>query len=173
MMLCAALLPLFALFATTIAPNPPSAGGGSPDAAFGTNAARANLAAISFGRIAEKKSHDGRVRAVAQRLIADGARHERALVGILTADRVRVPSDVGGANLQAETTLQGMSGAAFDRAYLGSQRSADRSTIVLLRHEIAAGRDPKLVGYAKTTLPRIEDELTFLVGGARRGASPR
>ena len=55
--------------------------------------------------------------------------------------------------------LKVLSGDTFDKSYIKGQISAHRSTIKLLRKEIANGQDSDAQEFAKKVLPTIQSHL--------------
>ena len=64
--------------------------------------------------------------------------------------------------------LSGLSGTAFDKAYMASQETAHAATVKLFEKEIATGKDGGYTAFAAKNLPTIEahTRMIFQVGTA-------
>lgn len=58
------------------------------------------------------------------------------------------------------TTLQGLSGEAFDDAYLDRQVAAHENTVRMFQDFIAHTPDSPLRQWAQATLPKLQEHLT-------------
>lgn len=146
-----------ALFALAAAP----ALAASPDAQFAMNAAQGGLAEVQGARLAEQKSKNATVLAFARRMVADHTPNNAKLAAIMRSEGLAVPTTVDPNSAKLMTRLQGLSGRAFGRAYLAAQVKAHQQMQILLQSEINGGKDPKLVAYAKATLPTIGMHLSL------------
>ena len=72
------------------------------------------------------------------------------------------PANVGPQNQLVYSRLEGLTGGAFDVAYLTAERSAHKEAIALFTREISTGQDRRLVSFAKATLPVLKMHLAML-----------
>ena len=138
-------------------PNP-----GAPltDLSFSTQMSQSGLAEVQMAQLALKQSTNPKVQAFAKRMIADHTQNNQQLKSVAMAAGVgNLPNDIGPANSAQMQQLQGLSGSAFDRAYLQSQVQAHQIVASLLRSEIAQGTNNALKTYAQSTLPTIQSHL--------------
>lgn len=145
--------------------------GASPDATFATKAAQGGLAEVKLAKLAEQKSSNQTVIGFAKHMIADHTPNNQKLATLMKSEGLTVPASVGAKNEAMMTKLEGLSGAAFNSAYLSGQVTAHREMATLLQSEIANGKDPKLVEYAKTTLPTVQEHLQLAQTDSKRGSS--
>jgi len=122
-------------------------------------AAQGGMAEVADAKIVAGKTNDPAVKAFAERMIHDHGKANDQLAGIAKSQDFTLPSDVGPANSDMENKLQTLDGKSLDTAYLTGQKSAHEQTIALFRKEAQSGNDPKLVQFAKATLPTIESHL--------------
>ncbi len=146
-----------AMFALAAAP----ALAASPDAQFARVAAQGGLAEVQSARLALQKSHNAAVQAFAQRMVADHTPNNAKLASIMRSEGLAVPATVDPNSRSTMMRLQGLTGRAFNRAYLAAQVHAHQQMQILLQSEINGGKDPKLVAYAKATLPTVTDHLAM------------
>jgi putative membrane protein len=131
----------------------------SQDQTFVKMAAQGGMAEVADAKIVAGKTNDPAVKAFAERMIHDHGKANDQLAGIAKSQGFTLPSDIGPANSDMENKLQTLDGKSLDTAYLTGQKSAHEQTIALFRKEAQSGNDPKLVQFAKATLPTIESHL--------------
>ena len=154
----------------------PAFGAMSPDAAFATAAAQGGMAEVQSARLALTKSTNPTVTAFARRMIADHTPNNAKLAAIMRSEGMAVPAMVDPNSRAMMAKLQGLSGAAFNSAYMSGQVNAHAAMQTLMQSEANGGKDPKLVAYAKTTLSAVNTHLAMarsdvamLKGGAMNG----
>jgi putative membrane protein len=158
------LLPavLSALSLAAFAPNAAFAAPTPADRTFVIEAGQGGLAEVSDGKLALAKSKDMHVRAVAQRMVTDHTAANKKLMMIAKAEALTLPLGPSDADHAMLAKHESLSGAAFNSAYLHGQTAAHEQTIAIFKKEIASGSDPKLVAFAKMTLPTIESHLAMI-----------
>ncbi|HTW83519.1 MAG TPA: DUF4142 domain-containing protein [Candidatus Sulfotelmatobacter sp.] len=132
----------------------------SPDVQFAHRAAQGGTAEVSMAQLALQTSHNPDVRAFAHRMIADHTPNNAKLAGIMKAQGIPAPAGLDADSRAAMAKLQGLSGHAFNLAYMHGQVSAHESMQVLMQTEINGGKNPALVAFAKSTLPIVNAHLT-------------
>jgi putative membrane protein len=144
----------------------------SPDATFAMKAAQGGLAEVKTAQLAEKKSKNASVLAFARQMISDHTPNNKKLATIMRSEGLTVPTSVGAKHEASMTKLQSLSGAAFNGSYLKSEVTDHQEMATLLQDEIANGKDPKLVAYAKSTLPVVQAHLSMAQSDVKGGSSP-
>lgn len=117
-----------------------------------------SLAEIAVSNLALAKG-GAEVRAMAQRLIAD---HEKASAEnktVSSALGVTPPSAPSPMQQQQAATLEGLSGAAFDRMWIQLQIAGHRLSIAATNLELSSGSNTKVTSFAKEYLPVAEMHL--------------
>lgn len=132
------------------------------DATFATQTVQGGMAEIADARLAMRKSKDPTVLSFARRMVADHGAADAELAAILTRKGIAPSTTVGPANLLTHGKLDVLSGTAFDRAYLKAQRTGHEQSISLFRQEIASGRDPQLVAFARARMVTVMAHLAML-----------
>jgi putative membrane protein len=142
--------------------------------------AQANLGApfqIASGRIAEEKATTSDIRDYAHLMVVTHIPVVGALNTVLQRERVTAPADtlLQSAYDAMIASLNAEKGAALDHDYVEGQVEYQKGNAALFRYEIQNGTDPDLRGFARRTLPKIEDHLrralTLAKGRASMGAS--
>ena len=146
----AALLPLCAVAAE------------SPDAAFYMKAAQGGMAEVELGKLASDKGATEGVRDFGKRMVADHTKANEKLKAAAMKSGVKLPADTDAEHKAAKTKLQGLSGAAFDAAYVESQVKDHEMTIALLEKEISSGKDADAKAWATESLPVVKQHATMV-----------
>ncbi|MEA2664205.1 MAG: putative rane protein [Candidatus Eremiobacteraeota bacterium] len=165
--LCAAVV-----IGASAAANAATTGGATgQDTNFAVKAAQGGMAEVKLAAVAMQKSKNPTVLAFARKMNADHTKNNAQLATIAKSEGMMPPSDVGPANKALMGKLQALDGAAFDSAYLKSQVTAHQQMLALMRKEAASGSDAKLVSFAKTTAPVVQQHLTMAQADAARGGA--
>lgn len=133
----------------------------SRDATFAMQAAQGGLAEVQMGKLALSKSKNATVRAFAQHMVTDHSAANAKLAAIMRSEGMTVPAAPDAKSQATLTRLQGLSGRAFNRAYMNGQVHAHRQMQILMQSEANAGKDPRMVAFAKTTLSAVDEHLAM------------
>ncbi len=129
------------------------------DTNFAVKAAQGGMTEVKLAALALQKSKNPTVLAFARKMNADHTKANAQLATIVKSEGMMPPSDVGSMNKMVMGKLEGLSGAAFDGAYLESQVAGHQQMLALMQKEAASGSDAKLVSFAKTTAPTVQQHL--------------
>lgn len=132
------------------------------DRDFARTAAAAGMAEVADGRLALAHTHNAAVRAVARRMIRDHSAANARLARIAGAEGIALPPGPDAADRAMMARQRTLTGMAFDMRYLRDQSAAHVQAIALFRHEIAAGSDRRIVGFARATLPTLQMHLRMV-----------
>jgi putative membrane protein len=133
----------------------------APDAKFAMQAAQGGMAEVQMGQLALSKSRNAVVRAFAQKMVTDHTANNAKLAAIMRSEGMSVPTTVDPASRAMMTKLQGLSGAAFNSAYMSGQVRGHQQMQILMQSEANGGKDARLVAYAKTTLTAVNQHLNM------------
>jgi putative membrane protein len=153
--------------------GPAAAAVSSEDTNFAEKAAQGGLAEVKLAALAEQKSKNPTVLAFARRMDRDHTKNNAELATAAKQAEIDIPSDVGPSNKAAMAKLEGLSGSAFDRAYLQAQVTGHKKMLTLLKREISMGQVSQLVAYAKMTEPVVEQHLALAQSDASKMAVSR
>ena len=153
------------------------------DQAFVTAAAQGGMAEVADATLALTNSTDPTVLAFAKKMIADHSKANKKLAAIAKGDDYTLPSNLDSDNTQEKGALQKLKGKTFDTLYIKGQEQGHEKMEQVMRSEIATGKNPALVAFAKATLPTVEEHLSLAksdsmkvtsttAGGAKSGAAP-
>jgi len=151
---------------TTAAPSPASSTASTSkpldDAQIAAITDGANSAEIDQGKLAETKAKDARVRAFAKMMVEhhSQARRDQEKLHLTKAanpDSERAASEA----TSALQSLNGKSGADFDKAYIQLQVDEHQKVLDTLKRDLLpAARDKGLKSYLEKIEPKVQSHLT-------------
>jgi putative membrane protein len=140
-----------------------SAGGAgsisSADRTFVTKAAQIGLAEVQTGELAKSKAASDQAKQYGDHMVSDHTKKNDELKQIVSSKQMDMPTAPAAKDQATLKKLQGLSGAAFDRAYLDSQIAGHKEAISAFQAEARSGRDPELKAFATETLPNLQEHL--------------
>jgi putative membrane protein len=129
---------------------------GAVPATFVKKAALDGMTEVELGKVALSKSKDEKVRAFAERMVADHGKANKELASIAKAKQMDVPMALDADHQEMVKSLSGKSGAAFDASYSELMRT-DHAKAVALFEGASKGSDQELAAFAKKTLPTLQE----------------
>lgn len=151
-----------ALSATAAASQPARPGALGPvDYAFIGQTSLGNPYQVESGKLGVAHAGSLKVVAYAKLMIPSHVEVQQKLQAILARKEVVAPPT----SLLAHSydamlaVLRDEKGPAFDREYVRQQMNYQTGNDALYRWEIANGKDPDLLAFAKTVLPKIDDHF--------------
>jgi putative membrane protein len=129
------------------------------DRNFLRDAALGGMAEVELGKLAESKAQSDRVKAFARRMVEDHGKANDRLAALAKDAGSAPPSELDSEHQAIRKRLEGLSGIAFDRAYIDAQVAEHQTAAQLFEWEIAAAHNPAVKNFAATTLPIIHDHL--------------
>jgi putative membrane protein len=132
------------------------------DKAFANTAAAAGLSEVAEAKIALDKSSNTDVKNFAQRMVDDHGKANDQLTQIAQKDGMSVPSSPSSRDEAQANKLSGMSGDAFDKAYIRAQVAAHKKAVALFTKESDKGQNSDLKDFATQTLPTLQEHLQMV-----------
>ena len=132
------------------------------DKTFATKAAQGGIFEVKSSQIALQKTHNKQVLNVARRMVKE---HSAANAELKTAAhdaKTSLPAKTDPMYAAIISKISGLSGVAFDKAYIGSQETAHTDTVKLFEKEIAMGKSANFTAFASKNLPEIEDHTKMI-----------
>ena len=120
-----------------------------------------NLTEIQSSQMALQQSSNPRVKEFAQTMINDHTSAGTSVMSIAQSKNVVPPTMLDSSHKEMVQTLDGKSGADFDKAYLDLQVKAHQATINLDQDEADNGNDPDVKNLATTLLPTLKGHLSM------------
>jgi len=145
--------------------DPPHSQNASPlDKRFVMDASQAGIAEVDAGRMAVQKASSADIRAFAQKMVDDHSKANLELASAANKAGLTPARETDAAHKSAADTLSGLSGNAFDRAYVNMQLEDHRKAVALFKDEAAKGGNLDLKEFADKTLPTLEKHLKHVEG---------
>jgi putative membrane protein len=129
------------------------------DQEFVASAAKADMAEVELGKLAETRASSDRVKTFAKRMVDD---HQKALDSLKTVainEKITLPTTLDRTDQALTDRLGSLSGHAFDRAYMSAMIRDHRHDVGEFRAESTNAKAADLKQYASSTLPTLEDHL--------------
>jgi putative membrane protein len=132
------------------------------DATFAKAAAEGGFAEVNFGRLAEDKGTNQKVKDFGKRMVHDHSKAEDNLKSVVAKDDalgVSIPMQLNASDQATYDQLSKLSGSAFDRAYAQDMVKDHVNDVAAFRREANSGKDASVKSFAAETLPTLEDHL--------------
>ncbi|HEY4154145.1 MAG TPA: DUF4142 domain-containing protein [Puia sp.] len=132
------------------------------DSSFLSKASEANLAEIDAGKLAAAKAGSAWVKKYAEKMVADHTAAQAELAELAKKESATIPKEADSAHQILTKQLAGLTGNAFDSAYIKSQLTDHQAAVSLFTEELTSGTDPDAVAYAKKYLPALKAHLAMI-----------
>lgn len=143
----------------------------SGDVAFMKMVGEGNIAEISVSKIAIKRASMGDTKNIAKMMIADHTKANMQLHHIAAMKSVTLPGAPNATHRALAAKLSHLSGASFDKLYVGSQLNDHTKTIAAFQHEAQTVKDADLKKFVLETLPAIQGHAQMLAAAQQKTAS--
>jgi len=131
----------------------------SADRMFMDKAAQGGMAEVQLGQLASQKASAQPVKDFGQRMVTDHSQANDKLKGIASSKGVTLPDAVSAKDKALYDRLSGLSGEAFDRAYMQAMVKDHNEDVAEFRKESKVAKDADVRSFASMTLPTLEDHL--------------
>ena len=129
------------------------------DKTFAMTAARSGLAEVQAGQLATQKATSPQVKQYGQTLVTDHSKANDELQQIAQQENLTLPPQPGASERSQDQQLGGMSGSAFDSAFVSDEVRDHQQAIATFQREAQSGHDPALKDFAQKTLPMLRQHL--------------
>ena len=146
--------------------------GANFDKLFVLHASMGNKAEVALGKLAMTRTKNADVLMVAKTTVAGHSKADAELTKIAKGLGYPVPKDAGVANMATYKMLSGLSGAAFDKAYLAVLVGGHEQTTVLLQHEVEHGKVASLKTFASKILLDVLGHTSMIYDVAGKVKAP-
>jgi putative membrane protein len=137
----------------------PSAFAADDSKEFIKEAVRGNIAEVRLGELAEQQATSEQVKALGQTMRADHGKALKASEAVAKEVGVDVPKEPAEDGRELHERLAKMSGAAFDKAFVKAAVEDHEKDVERYGEQAEEGDNPKVVEYAKETLPVLKKHL--------------
>ena len=131
----------------------------SKEAKFAMEAAMGGMAEVEMGRLATQKASNDRVKQFGQKMVDDHSKANNDLKQAATQEGIELPADTSAKHKAAMQKLSGLSGAAFDKAYMDAMVKDHVTDVKEFEKASKAPGDSAVKKFAVSTLPTLKDHL--------------
>jgi putative membrane protein len=129
------------------------------DKTFATEAAQGGQAEVEMGQLAAQKATSPQVKQFGQRMVTDHTQANQELVQLAASENLSLPTQVDAKHKADMDRLRGLSGTAFDTAYMQDMVQDHQKDVADFQKEAQSGTDPALKSFAQKYLPIIQEHL--------------
>jgi len=126
------------------------------DKEFVSDAGMDGLFEVQAGNLALQKAESAEVKSFAQRMVTDHGTANTELAQLATTKGLALPTELGGPMKDAYQHLEGLSGAAFDKAYMQHMVEGHNKDVAEFEKVSTTGGDADLKAWAGKTLPTLQ-----------------
>jgi putative membrane protein len=112
------------------------------DKMFVRNALQGGMAEVQLGQLTLQKSNNEQVKQFAQKMIDDHTKLGDQMKPIAQQVGVPVPTEISKKDKKTMAQLQGLSGTAYDQAYIKDMVKDHKKDLSDFQSEVASGQDP-------------------------------
>ena len=129
------------------------------DRNFVKTAMQGSMAEIQLGQMATEKAGSDSVRQFGQKMVQDHTQLNQQMQPVAQEVGVTAPDHLSPAQKALKTKLQGMSGAAFDKAYMKAMVKDHTRDLAEFRKEASTGKSPAVKQAAEKGSKVIAEHL--------------
>jgi putative membrane protein len=129
------------------------------DRKFIRKVARASTNEVALSMLADSRSSSPDVKSFAQMMVTDHTQANTDLGALAKTKGIDISKSVDEGKLDGVSDLSITSGAVFDKAYAKLMVSAHNGAVDLFKDEVASGKDPDVVAFARKYLDTLTMHL--------------
>ena len=126
---------------------------------FAMKAADGGMAEVELGKLASQKASNDRVKQFGQKMVDDHSKANDALKAAASQEGVTLPADTSEKHKKLVQKLSGLSGAAFDKAYMDAMVKDHVEDVKEFEKASKAPGDSPVKTFAANTLPTLKEHL--------------
>jgi putative membrane protein len=141
---------------------------GGPDTTFLPEAIRSGLAEVELGKLGAQKASNAQVKQFAERMVVDHSAANDKLAALAAKHKIEPEGTKGTPPLEPDEQaaakmreISGLSGAAFDQAFMRQMTEDHEKAIELFDREAKEGEDAEVRGLAAEALPKLREHLAM------------
>jgi putative membrane protein len=130
------------------------------DSAFVQEAASGGLLEVRLGRLAQQKASSPAVKQFGRRMVADHSKANQQLKAVARQGGIALPRKLAPEEQQAAAKLSGMSGPAFDKAYMSLMVQDHTQDVQKFQQASKSASSEPVRQFTSQTVPILEQHLT-------------
>jgi putative membrane protein len=131
--------------------------GAPEDQTFAMHAAQGGMAEVAMGKLAAQNASSSDVKQFGQRMVDDHGKANTELMSWASKHSVTLPTDIDAKHKSEQARLAKLSGAEFDRAYMGMMVADHNKDVSEFQRASKTAKDPDLKAWAAKTLPTLQE----------------
>ena len=142
---------------------------------FAMKAADGGMAEVELGRLAAQKGSNDRVKQFGQKMVDDHTKANNDLKQAAGQAGIELPADTSAKHKQLVQKLSGLSGAAFDKAYMDAMVKDHVEDVAEFEKASKAPGNSPIRTFAASTLPTLKEHLQMAreIDSEVKGAAAR
>jgi len=140
----------------------------SDDANFVKEAAQGGLMEVQLGKLAQEKAGNEKVKEFGKRMEQDHSKANDELKKIASDKDIQLSNDLDKKHKGKVDKLTKLSGADFDKQYMGAMVSDHKEDIKKFQRVADKGKDADLKQFASQTLPTLKQHLQLAESTAQQ-----
>ncbi len=153
-----------ALLAVIVAPVFAANAVSEADKTFVMKAAQGGMTEVQLGQIAADKGTSPDVKSFGSQMVTDHGKANDELKAIAASKGITLPDKLDAKHQGMVDKMNGMSGAAFDKAYVDGMVAAHKKDDALFSKEASSGQDADIKAFAAKTDETVKMHLTMIEG---------
>lgn len=131
------------------------------DQPFVLKASQGGAAEVQMGQLGVDKGTNQKVKDFGKRIVDDHSKANSELGAIAQKKNLKTSTDVSADHKKEIAHLSGMSGDAFDKAFMAAMVKDHHKDIQDFQKEADTGKDPDVKAFASKTLPTLKEHLSM------------
>jgi predicted outer membrane protein len=141
--------------------TPNSSDGVNSDSSFIRQTIRGNYTEVALGRLAGSRADNAEVKNFAERMVSDHNDMNKEWVDLAQDNDMKVTVEFGPAGQQSIDRLEGLSGAAFDQAYMSEMIREHEQDLAALQRMATSARSSEVRQLSSTGASTVREHLTL------------
>jgi putative membrane protein len=131
------------------------------DSTFIRQTIRGNYTEVALGRLAASRATNSRIKDFAERMVSDHNDMNKEWVDLAQDNDMKVSVEFGPAGQQSIDRLQGLSGAAFDQAYMSENIREHEQDLAAFERMATSARSAEVRKLSSTGASTVREHLTL------------
>jgi putative membrane protein len=132
------------------------------DKTFVMKAAQGGMTEVQLGQLAADKATSPDVKAFGSKMVTDHGQANDELKSIATTKGITLPDKLDTKHQAMVDKMKGLSGPAFDKAYVSAMVSAHKKDNALFTKEASSGQDSDIKAFADKTDKVVQMHLSMI-----------
>jgi len=132
------------------------------DKSFVMKAAQGGMTEVQLGQLAADKGSSQNVKDFGSKMVTDHGKANDELKSIASSKGLTLPDKLDAKHQAKVDKMSGMSGSAFDKAYVDAMVAAHKQDNALFAKEASSGQDAEIKAFAAKTDETVKMHLSMI-----------